>query len=268
VRDDRSAAITDEQAKMWIAKGVACAEPVLKLAGDAAMPRRVVAERAAGTPRFGDFMICWPEHRADAEAICHIADAGFFLRLLRKAYEPTLRYNSGLGRVITGPSRCEVAFTNDVLQVQLREVASGYSMIRHHSLMLFYGTLWLDEPARTEWFTLYAEVARTVTEANPLPAQHQLDAIERRAFDDFVRLAEQSIRSPDILLSDEVALRPILDYLRFAAVAIAAVEYDYRQTRRENLDAWHSQQLQLGYQSDDYSLAQLEQLWQTHDRRR
>ncbi|HVT70804.1 MAG TPA: hypothetical protein VHF26_23855 [Trebonia sp.] len=260
--------ITDEQAAAWIAKGAACAESVLRLAGDAAMPRRVVAQRAAGTPRFGDFMICWPEHRADAEAICHIADAGFFLRLLRKAYEPALRRAPGLGRVITPSSRCEVAFTNDVLQVQLREVTSGYSMIRHHSLMLFYGTLWLDEPARTQWFTLYAEVARAVTETTPLPARHQLDAIERRAFDDFARLAERSVRSPGSLLDDEALLGPVLDYLRFAAVAIAAVEYDHRQAHPENLDSWHSSQLQQGYQSEDYPLAQLERLWRASDRRR
>jgi hypothetical protein len=257
----QSAAITDEQAAAWIAKGVARAEPVLRLAGDAAQPRRVVAERAAGRPRFGDFMICWPEHHGDAEAIRHIADAGFFLSLLGLAYAPALRSSPGLGRVITDASRCEVAFTNDVLQVQLREVSSGYSMIRHHSLMLFYGTLWLEEPARTAWFTLYAEIARAVIASTPLPTQARLDAIEGRAFDDFVRLAELSIQSPDALLDDEMTLGSILDYLRFAAVAIAAVEYDYCQAPRGDRDAWHSRQLQLGYQSDDYPMPQLERLW-------
>lgn len=258
-----NSAITDEQAAAWIAKGVACAESLLRLAGDAARPRPVVAERAASRPRFGDFMICWPEHRGDAEAICHIADAGFFLSLLGRAYGPALRPNSnpGLGRVLTGASRSEVAFTNDVLQVQLEEVPSGYSMIRHHSLMLFYGTLWLDEPERTEWFTLYTAIARAVIASTPLPTQDRLDAIERQAFDDFARLAELSIQSPHGLLGDEMTLGPILDYLRFAAVAIAAVEYDYRRTPRGDRDAWHHRHLRLGYQSDDYPMPQLERLW-------
>jgi hypothetical protein len=256
--------ISSVQAEAWIAKGIAAAEPFLTLAGPAAARRRVVAE-AVGEPQkapFGNFMLTWPEHRTDTEVIRYLPDARFFLQLLRQIYAPALQTRPDLSGLIEDTSRLEVAFTNDVLQVQLQTIANGYSMIRHHALMLFYGTLWLDTAPRAGWFALYRIIAENVVAQSRLPSRETLDAIEANAFSHFVGLAARSINSPDALLADRNSLGAISEYFSWAAVAVAAVERDHRATQPDERAAWHRNHLSDGYGSPEYLMAAMRRLWQ------
>jgi hypothetical protein len=257
-----SAPISTARADAWVSKGQRMAAPLLRLAGDAAVPAevRAVAVSEPTEAPYGSFMLTWPESRGALQLIRHVSDGDFFLGLLAQVYQPVLQRQPHLRRLLHDGSRLELSFTNDVLQVQMRTVPSGYSMIRHHALMLFYGTLWFDAPIRDQWFALYDAVLDDVAaERGDPPSVAALDEVEGNAFADFDRLAERSLEpaAATVLLGDRGALVAVERYLTFAAVAIAALRRDYLAHPPEQREQWHREQLADGYSRPEYLVEQL-----------
>jgi hypothetical protein len=255
------ALISTDDAAAWIAKGRRKTGPLLSLAGDAAAPAQVRPAPVARPSEalYGNFMLTWPESRGAVQVIRHVSDAAFFLRLLARVYEPVLRDQPRLRDLLLDRSRLEVSFTNDVLQVQLRTVPAGYSMIRHHALMLYYGTLWLDPPARDRWFDLYDALVEVAATQLRVPSTAELEDMEGTAFADFERLAQRSLEpaSAAELLKDHRSLAAIERYLTYAGVAIAAIRRDYLTRPPEQREQWHREQLGHGYRQPDYLVEQL-----------
>jgi hypothetical protein len=168
----------------------------------------------------GGFMPCWPEDLGDSRVIHHLPDAGFFLALLERAYAPVLARRPELRSLLYDGSRIEIAFTNDVLQAQLRGEWEPYSMIRHHALMLFHGLLWLDEPARG----------------------------------DFERLAPRTsdpVEAAD-LLDDDRALAAVVEYQLLASTAVFLLWRDYQNQPEQRRLSWQHHELAHGYGRPDY----------------
>lgn len=257
-----SAPISAVRSAAWVAKGQHKARSMLGLAGDAAVPAevRAVAVTEPSEAPYGNFMLTWPESHGAVQLIRHVSDGAFFLRLLAQLYEPVMRRQPHLRGLLRDGTRLELSFTNDVLQVQLRTVPSGYSMIRHHALMLFYGTLWFDAPARDQWFALYeALVDEVVADRAGLRSVAELEEVEGSAFADFERFADRSFEPAAAtgLLKDRKALAAIESYLTYAAVAIAALRRDYLACAPEQREQWHREQLGHGYSRPDYLVEQL-----------
>ncbi|HXA63360.1 MAG TPA: hypothetical protein VNW94_29795 [Streptosporangiaceae bacterium] len=257
-----SASISAVRATAWVSKGQREAQPLLSLAGDAAVPAevRAVAVTEPSEAPYGNFMLTWPESQGALQIIRHVPDGAFFLRLLAQVYEPVLRRQPHLRGLLRDGTRLELSFTNDVLQVQLRTVPSDYSMIRHHALMLFYGTLWFDAPARDQWFALYdALVDDVVAERAGPRSVAELAEVEGNAFADFERFADRSLEpaAATALLKDRRALAAVERYLTYAAVAIAALRRDYLARPLEQREQWHREQLGHGYSRPDYLVEQL-----------
>jgi hypothetical protein len=133
-------------------------------------------------------------------------------------------------------------------------------MIRHHALMLFEATLWLDEPDRSVWLGLYDDL---VTAIDSSPGGRldlaELAELEAGAFADFRELAPLSTAPRDAaaLLADTGCLRRVLEYQRYAAVAIGLLWRGYRAVPAEQQRRWHQEHLSVGYVQPDY----LEKEW-------
>lgn len=248
--------IREGAVRQWLAKGTAASEPLLAHAGEAAHPGPVGTRVAALEDAvLGGFMPCWPEDLGPSRVIHHLPDAGFFLALLEQAYSPVLAKRPELRPLLYDGSRIEIAFTNDVLQAQLRGDWQPYSMIRHHALMLFHGLLWLDEPARAGWVALYQAVAEyTVDRPGGAPPPRRLAEVEAAAFADFERLAPRT-RDPvqaAALLADERALAAVVEYQLLASSAVYVLWRDHQSQPEQRRLAWQHRELAHGYGRPNY----------------
>jgi hypothetical protein len=171
-----------------------------------------------------------------------------------------LRGRADRRAVLAGDSRLEMSLTNDTLQIQLVTIDPGYSMVRHHALMLFEAALWLDEPERSVWLDLYDDLV-TAVDAAPegRPGLDRLAEIEAGAFRDFTELAPRTVAPRDAaaLLADPGPLERVLDYQRCAAVAVGLLWRSYRGRAAGTAEAWHRRHLSDGYVRPDY----LEEEW-------
>jgi hypothetical protein len=248
--------IQDTDVRRWLAKGRAASEPLLAHAGAAAHPGPVGTRVAALEEAvLGGFMPCWPEDLGASRVIHHLPDAGFFLALLERAYAPVLAERPELRSLLYDGSRVEIAFTNDVLQAQLRGEWQPYSMIRHHALMLFHGLLWLDEPARAGWVALYQAVAEYVgSRAGGAPPPHRLAGVEEAAFADFERLAARTRDHVEAaqLLDDERELAAVLEYQLLASAAVHVLWHDHQSQPEQRRLPWQHHELAHGYGRPDY----------------
>lgn len=209
---------------------------------------------------YGRFMVAWPDGSLDP-AISHLADSEFFLALLELAYADALAEEPGLRETLRDGSRLEIAITNDVLQVQAAGPPGRYGMIRHHALMHWAATAWLDDPASRRWFRLYEMLAQKAShDGQGRLTAEQLDAAEDEAFAVFDRLARATYDAEEArsLLGEVEQLRPVLTYLRHAAVAIAVLERSRQQSRGRSVEGFLSDQLVGGYREPEY----LAQAWQ------
>jgi hypothetical protein len=256
--------ISDQQARLWVAKGHRCAGPVLALAGDAADRAEVVPARVESPADwlFGNFMVAWLDGDHAPRRIRHLPDATVFLRLLQLTYAPVLRTRPDLAPLLTDTSRLEMSLTNDVLQIQLAGPDEGYSMIRHHALMLFFAALWLEQPGRDQWLDLYDQLL-TYIDARPggRPSLQTLAQVESRAFADFTTLAPRTLTPASVqeLFTSASELGNIADYQLYAGAAIGLLWRRYRSLPVTEHPAWQREQLSL-YCTPDY----LEQEWNDH----
>jgi hypothetical protein len=257
--------ISAEQAQAWVAKGRRQAAAALELAGPVADPAPVQPRRVDSSEDwiFGNFMLAWLDASVEPRLVRHLPDGAFFLELLRGAYRPVLDSRPDLAALLDDPGRLEMSLTNDVLQIQLAGLDEGYSMIRHHALMLFHAACWLDEPRRSQWLDLYDQLV-TYLDDRPegRPSLDALAEVESRAFADFVTLAPRTLTPDDArnLLASPDELSSIVDYQRYAGAAIGLLWREYRAVPETERAAWHRDQLSDRYLRLDY----LERNWTAH----
>jgi len=254
------------QTAEWVVKAMLRSRPLLDLAGDVADPAEVIPYRS-DDPRdwaYGNFMLAWLDASGPVRCVRHLPDASFFLKLLKNAYQPVLAEHPEFIQLLEDSSRPEMSLTNDVLQIQLRglEVGAGYSMVRQHALMLFHAALWLEEPRRSQWLSLYDAIVDHV-DARPggRPSLEELAAIEKGAFEDFVALAPLTLdtASSNALLDSDHLLQRIYGYQLYAAVAIGLLWREYRALDAADIESWHREQLSSRYLQVNY----LEEEWMT-----
>lgn len=253
---------TEERARAWTQKGCQRAAELLPLAGEVARPSALRHEAVTDPGRwpYGRFMGAWLDESEQPRVLRHLPEVDFFMRLLMLAYQPVLSGHADRRAVLAGSSRLEMSLTNDALQIQLVTLDPGYSMVRHHALMLFEAALWLDEPERSVWLGLYDDLV-TAVDASPegRPDLDELAEIEAGALADFTELAPRTVAAGDAaaLLGNPDRLRRVLDYQRCAAVAIGLLWRAYRELPADERQAWHREQLCTGYLRPDY----LEKEW-------
>ena len=255
---------TEERARAWTQKGYQRAAELLPLAGPAARPSALRHETVTDPGRwpYGRFMGAWLDETEEPRVLRHLPEVDFFMRLLALAYQPVVSGHDDRRAVLAGSSRLEMSLTNDALQIQLVTLNPGYSMVRHHALMLFEAALWLEEPERSVWLGLYDDLVTAVdASAEGRPDLEQLAEIEAGAFADFTELAPRTVAPDDAsaLLADAGRLKRVLDYQRCAAVAIGLLWRDYRDVPAGERQAWHRDHLSTGYLRPDY----LEKEWMT-----
>lgn len=251
-----SRSITPGDAVNWVAKARQRSLPVLALAGTGADPAAVVPYCVESTADgiFGNFMLAWLESGTSPRQVRHLPDGAFFLQLLRRVYAPVFAGRPDLEVLLDDTSRFEMSLTNDVLQIQLRTLEPGYSMIRHHALMLFFAALWLQEPQRTGWLDLYDQLLSHLDRSpGGRPGLAGIRAAEAAAFVHFARLAPLTLQ-PDTaaaLLEDPDQLEDIIKYQLYAGAAIGLLWRQYRELREAEQLSWQREQL-AGYLTMNY----------------
>jgi hypothetical protein len=247
--------ITAKMGADWVAKAARMSAPLLALAGSNADPAPVVSriELVPEDRLFGDLMVAWPGDTSDnPRVVHHLPDGSFFQQLLQRCYAPILKRRPDLAAVLDDYSRLEMALTNDTLQIQLPTIP-GYSMVRHHALMLFHAILWLADAKRPSMLALYDEVAGYVFEGSR-PTIEQLAEIERLNGAHMVALASRSLdpQAADQLLNSPAELGRIYDGQLCAGAAIGLLWREFRALPVEQREPWQRTQLSEGYVDPEY----------------
>jgi hypothetical protein len=253
--------MTPPMVEAWIAKAGIHADELLALPGVPAAPSPV-ASRAAppGDAPYGRFMLSWPATDGGVRVINHLPDGEFFLDLLRRVYAPVFAERADLARALDDGSRLEMAVTNDVLQVQLDQLAEGYSMIRHHALMLFESVTWLDPPAGQRWAAIFTACIGLAMRGRPAaPSPAELTRIERSGFAAMSECAPAATSSGAWELLPATAVRAIAEYHLWASAAIGVLCRGYAGAAAAERTDWHRRQLGR-YRDPDYLLGELTSL--------
>ncbi len=257
--------ITEDDAATWVAKALARSAPLVALAGEVGDPAPVASRVVNDVDdwQFGRFMLAWLDRQATVRLVHHLPDASFFLRLLEQAYQPVFDRQPQFIELLRDQSRPEMSLTNDVLQIQLHDLGPRYSMVRHHSLMLFHAALWLEQPRRLQWLALYDAVLTHVDERpQGRPGLAELADVEAGAFEDFGLLAARTVDESDsamLLANAQHKLDRILDYQLYAAAAIGLLWRQYRSLSDSEREKWLLHQFAEAYMGLDY----LEEEWTT-----
>jgi hypothetical protein len=247
--------MTSAQVNAWIAKAQIPVRELLAMPDVSAAHSQVISRPApsvAAAP-FGGFMLSWPEQEHGIQVLNHLPDGAFFLDLLRRVYAPILNCQPRLAEALCDHSRIEMAITNDVLQVQLNQLVEGYTMIRHHALMLFESMLWLSPVSRGRWAELFdASATLAMAERSVPPSAAELGDIEAAGFEAMVSnaaasadpaLAAQLLGSPSV--------GPVITYQLWASAAIGLLWRDFRSFTQDKHSQWHRREL-IAYRDPDY----------------
>jgi hypothetical protein len=258
-------AISADDTRRWIDKAQQLVDPLRAVVEKTGGRSRTVRAHCVSDIRqaaYGNFMLSWPEPAGpDVTTLNHLPDGALVLQLLGLAYRPELAVHPHLGECLRDGSRLELAFTNDVLQVQAAGPPGAYSMVRHHALVLHAATLWLDEPARTRWLELCEAVAVGLSrQPGGRPSAAQLDDIEGLAFADLEAYAARTITATDgaALLAEPGRLTNVVAFHRVATAAVAVLERDRRARGGLSLD-WQLEQISAATR-DDYLRDEWERL--------
>lgn len=258
--------ITSESAQRWSQKGLDATAKLLSFAGAAADPAPVVVSGAgdpAGWP-YGNFMLTWLEPLVTPRTVHYLPDGGFFMEILRLVLQPVFAHSPDLKVVLGDSSRLEMALTNDVLQIQLRSVTrpDDYSMIRHHALMLFYASMWLESRIRSKWIRVFeASLSLLDSSESGRPTSAQLFDIERSGFECSKEFSEASMDAKEVtrLLSHPKVLKPFMDYQLVASAAIGLLWRQYRALSYSERTDWEREQLSTGYGHTNYLVEKWDQ---------
>jgi hypothetical protein len=254
-------AMTPPMVEAWIAKARKHADELLALPGVPAAPS-LIASRAAspGDAPYGRLMLSWPTTDDGVQVINHLRDGEFFLDLLRRLYAPVFADRADLARALDDGSRLEMAVTNDVLQVQLNQLADGYSMIRHHALMLFEAVTWLDPSAGQRWSAIFiASIGLAMRGRSTAPSAAELDRIERNGFAAMSEWASASTSLNAWEVLPAPAIRAITEYQLWASAAIGLLCRSYAHVAAAERTNWHQRQLGR-YRDPGYLLDELASL--------
>jgi hypothetical protein len=261
-------AISEADTRRWIDKAQRRVDPLRAVIDATGGRSRTVRAHCVSNIReapYGNFMLSWPVPAGrDETTLHHLPDGALFLQLLDLAYRSELAGLPHLRGCLLDGSRLELAFTNDVLQVQAAGPPGPYSMVRHHALVLHAATHWLDEPARTRWLELCEAVAAGLSrELSGAASAARLDDIEGRAFADLEALAPRTIDTVDAaaLLAEPGRLVNVMEFHRVATAAIAVLERHLRDRllRGGTLLDWQTEQIAAAA-LDDYLRDDWEQL--------
>jgi hypothetical protein len=200
---------------------------------------------------YGRFMGGWPDNTGDSVNLYVTNDWSFYLMLLRTALDPVV--SNELESVFFDGSRVKVGVINDVLQPFIA-LPESYSMVRHHSLMLLIGTLWLDSPSRDKWFQLYGDCSRLLKEQYRLVSDTKalLGDIEAKGLRIFKQYGYKTLSDEGIeeLISDTALLKELIDYIQATCFGIAVLFEQYSLS--SDKEKWLESQLTTKVTKQDY----------------
>lgn len=243
--------LSSDSVQAWAEKAETLARPILHLPHAPRVDRVVELPPpdGPGAAPHGAWMLTWPDLEPQRARIHRLADGGAFLDLLEHAYQPVLTAKPRLRTVLQNGARLELSVTNDVLQVQLRQ-SERYSMIRHHALMLFEATLWLEPASRYTWGELCSAVADLVmADRSAPPSTTELDDIEADGLTAVRASLADGRPSAEIARSDEFAA--FRTYQLWATAAIGALWREFASRDAPSEMQWHDAQFER-YLDQDY----------------
>ena len=205
---------------------------------------------------YGLFMSAWPIVGDGSVTLCYLQDWTISLVLLRRIFEPIWCHQPDLETAFFDGSRLQVGIMNDVLQGFVDNPPVGtYCMIRHHALMLFEATLWLDPLKRSRWLTLYKAIAEWV-KAHWIyrDLKGYLDTMEAEAFSVFTHMKNLTV--PQILaaLDQPYIEYTLTQYFQAASLAVGVLAVGYEHVQFERQKEWLVSHIIHYHQSPDYLL--------------
>ncbi|EXX84780.1 hypothetical protein [Paenibacillus darwinianus] len=194
----------------------------------------------------GRWMGCYPELVDGKGQLIALRDWTFYLVFLRKALEPLAADGGMLNRAFADRSRIKIGIMNDVYQpfAPLPEI---YSMIRHHSLILYLSFDWLESHEREQWETICGWAGKSVAErllAHPEPIR-AIEEAEERGRSMMLQTASLSCSDEGMqnLLADNEVSKAVTPYLLLTCFGIDVL---IKKSRRfGDRDAWLNEEILL-----------------------
>jgi hypothetical protein len=198
------------------------------------------------------WMGCYPELKEGKGDLTIIADWSFSLYTQYLSIEEAFEDKELLRQAFLDKSRIKIGITNDVYQ-PFAPLPKEYSMVRHHSLMLYLSFDWLTKEEKEQWKTICRKagefVARALKDcADPLDVIRQWEHNGRQ-----VMLATASLTNTkegaEQILQNAIVMRDVKRYysLTFFGIDVLARSH----AKAGGSDEWNFEQIKALSQ-DDY----------------
>ncbi|MET3505274.1 hypothetical protein [Halalkalibacter oceani] len=208
----------------------------------------------------GRWMGCYPEMKMDKAQLTVIPDWSFFLYQLYLSLQIDGMDVNVLKKALLDQSRLRIGITNDVFQ-PYAPLPEGYSMLRHHSLMLFLAVEWLPEESRKNWQEICSVAGRYMANylsdfPNPLQV---LTEVEDSAAQFMRETASASCTKAGLVKLMNISSVRETTQLYFAATCfgIDVLSKAFLKQARDNRDEWLKNEIENELIKPDYLNAEI-----------
>jgi hypothetical protein len=251
---ERIAVLDETQAAAWIKDTIPKATRLVELDSvfqgkELQVDMRIVEP---STVPLGRWMGCYPELKDGKGDLTIIADWSFSLYALYLAVEEACEDKELLRQAFLDRSRIKIGITNDVYQ-PFAPLPNPYSMIRHHSLILYLSLDWLTEDEKERWKAICRSTGEFVGNSlkdclDPLAEIRQWEDSARQVMLKTAALSCTKAGAEKILQDMDV-MREVKRYYALTCFGIDVVAH--RHAKAGNSYAWNFEEI-LALTQDDY----------------
>ncbi|WP_274654692.1 hypothetical protein [Paenibacillus humicola] len=248
--------IDEAQAREWVSGTIPMAARYIEPA-EADTPFEIRMHLRFAEPSavpLGRWMGCYPELIGGQGDLTIIADWSFSLYAqylsIEAAFEDEAE-RTVLQHAFLDRSRIKIGIANDVYQ-PFAPLPEAYSMVRHHSLMLYMSLDWLTREEKERWTAISRRAGEAVAgmleeSADPLETVRRWEHDGRRVMLETGPMTV-SAEGMERILRDEDIMRDVKRYYALTYFGIGVLAYDH--ARAGGTEAWKREQIGALPQAD------------------
>lgn len=204
------------------------------------------------TVPLGRWMGCYPEFKDGKGDLTAIADWSFSLYVQYLSIEEAFENKELLQQAFLDQSRIKIGITNDVYQ-PFAPLPKDFSMVRHHSLILYLSFDWLTQEEKERWATVCRYAGEYVAQAlkdcaDPLEEIRRWENKGRQVMLDTASLTNTK-EGAEQILQNAIVMQDVKRYYSLTYFGIDVLARSH--AKAGGSDEWNFEQIKALTQ-DDY----------------
>lgn len=201
----------------------------------------------------GRWMGCYPELRDGKARLTVLQDWSFFLYVLYLSVKDYVQDDDLLQEAFLDRSRLKIGIMNDVYQ-PFAPLPDPYSMIRHHSFILYLSLRWLSPSEQQRWTLICRKVGHGVAKMMA-SMEHPLDYADRietsaSRYMQTTAAASCSAKGSEEIVNDALAMDGLTRYFALTCFGIDVVRREHEKNGFH--DHWLKEEIELRLSQPDY----------------